>query len=104
MHFVVVLPAGARRNERARGAHLQKHKRSHHTQQGGLGSGVFFAVVMRYLTEIWFSFLKYCIYDIFVRPPHPHGAEIRFPDVAIVFFFAAGCGGHRGGGAGRFLG
>ena len=107
MHFVVVLPAGARRNERARGAHLQKQKKVI-TQQGGLGSGVFCCCDALFDTVIWFICVKFWIHDIFVRPQHPHGAENRFSEFATVFLWlracAAGCGGQRGGGAGLFLG
>jgi hypothetical protein len=56
MHFVVVLPAGARRDERARGAHLQKHKKKP-SHSRGPSIGGFFAVVMRYLTLKFGSFV-----------------------------------------------
>ena len=91
MHLVVVLPAGARRNERARGAHLQKQKKVI-TQQGGLGSGVFCCCDALFDTVIWFICVKFWIHDIFVRPQHPHGAENRFSEFATVFVAACVCG------------
>ena len=103
MHFVVVLPAGARRNERARGAHLQKQKKVI-TQQGGLGSGVFCCCDALFDTVIWFICVKFWIHDIFVRPQHPHGAENRFSEIFRNQPNRQGVVGSEVGGVGRFLG
>ena len=104
MHFVVVLPAGSRRDERASGAHLQKHKKKS-SHSGGPRIGVFCCSDALFDTVIWFICVKFWIHDIFVRPQHPHGAENRFSEFATKRVnLRAGCGGQRGGGAGRFFG
>ena len=77
----MVLPAGSRRDERASGAHLQKHKKKS-SHSGGPRIGVFCCSDALFDTVIWFICVKFWIHDIFVRPQHPHGAENRFSEFA----------------------